>query len=216
MSDITAGILRAVIGVALLLVMFWYDKKIFHPVTKKNGKISKPFHKRWWTWTIIVALIVGGIGGAIDNDGSGYEDDDDYDDSTEQVKKVNPSQNMPGQKINKSLANKGKNYWTSKDDKKLRLFVYGGKITAIKYVLNPDLHTTVYCQGILEDEILHDKNLKYTDDKTDSDDTVLDNDKEYNIYSPKNKKWYRVVFDPAEKDLVTTFSVYPGKSADAE
>lgn len=131
-------------------------------------------------------------------------------------KKTNNSKNMLGQKINSSLAKKHEFYWTSKDDSKIHYFVDNEKkITAIKYVLNPDLNNTTHCQGVLSN-ILHDDNLKYTTDKTDASDIVLDNDREYNIYSPKNKKWYRVNFNPASKDLVNTFSLYPGRSSDAE
>ena len=141
---------------------------------------------------------------------------DDSDSVTVSHKKTNNSKNMPGEKINSSLAKEHEFYWTSKDDPKVRYFVDDNKkITAIKYVLRPDLNNTTHCQSVLAN-ILHDNNLKYTTDKTDESDIVLNNDKEYNIYSPKNKKWYRVSFDPVEKDLVATFSLYPGKSADAE
>lgn len=221
MSDITAGIIRAVIGVVLLLVMFWYDKKIFKSVTKRNGKTTKPFHKRWWTWGIIVCLIAGGIGGAIDNDGTGFEDDDDYDDTpTEQVKKVNHSKNLPGQKINKSKANKHEFYWTSKDDKKVRYFVTDGKITAMKVVLTPDVNNTFWCKAYLAN-VLHDNHLQFTNDKLADTAANLSNKGRYNIYSPKVKKWYNVSFSPADNvgkkdNMVSTFSVYPGKSSDAE
>ena len=57
---------------------------------------------------------------------------------------------------------------------------------------------------------------EYGTDKENKDDGVLSNKEKYNIYSPKHKKWYWVNFDPADgKDMVATFSIYPGKSSEA-
>ena len=57
MSDIVWGIIRTIIGIAIIVAMFWFDKNKFESVKKKNGKMSKPFHKRWWTWAIVAVLI---------------------------------------------------------------------------------------------------------------------------------------------------------------
>lgn len=139
------------------------------------------------------------------------------DDTTTVVhKNKNSSQNLPGQKINSSRATKHEFYWTSKDDKKVRYFVDDNKkITAIKVVLKPKINNTWWCQSYME-KVLHDDSLKYGNDKENKDDGVLSNKEKYNIYSPKHKKWYWVNFDPADgKDMVATFSIYPGKSSEA-
>lgn len=212
-------LLITIFGIGLLIWAFWYDKNMFKPEKKKNGKMTKPLHTRWYFWVLVVFSIVGGIGNML---GLGADDDDSDNNSaqTEQVKKVNHSKNLPGQKINKSKATKHEFYWTSKDDKKVRYFVSDGKITAMKVVLMPDVNNTFWCKAYLAN-VLHDKNLKYTNDKLSDSDASLSNDKSYNIYSPKYKKWYRVVFDPADNvgkkdNMVATFSVFPGKSKDAE
>lgn len=212
-----------IIGLLIVPFTFWLDKKDSKSTYYKEHpeRRKKPYHKRWWVYLIAVILVGGSISEIADPPKTHTHKLASDKEMQQEYKKTvrdrinSETQNLPGQKINRYKANKGKNYWTSKDDKKLRFFVYDNKITAIKYVLRPDLNNTTHCQSVLGN-ILHDNNLKYTADKTDENDIVLDNDKEYNIYSPKNKKWYRVSFDPAEKDLVTTFSLYPGKSADAE
>lgn len=131
-------------------------------------------------------------------------------------KNKNSSKNLPGQKINLSKATKHEFYWTSKDDKKIRYFVDDNKkITAIKVVLKPEVNNTWWCQSYME-KVLHDDGLKYGNDKENKDDGVLSNKEKYNIYSPKHKKWYWVNFDPADgKNMVATFSIYPGKSSEA-
>lgn len=132
-------------------------------------------------------------------------------------KKKNTSKNLPGQKINSSKAAKHEFYWTSKDDKKVRYFVDDDKkITAIKVVLSPDINNTWWCQRYME-KVLHDDNLKYGIDKQGKNDAVLSNRVKYNIYSPKYKKWYWVNFEAADgKNMVASFSIYPGKNKDAE
>lgn len=82
MSDIVWGIVRAIIGIAIIVAMFWFDKNKFESVKKKNGKMSKPFHKRWWTWAIAVVLIIGGIGGVFNSNS-----DDDQTASSETANK---------------------------------------------------------------------------------------------------------------------------------
>ena len=135
-------------------------------------------------------------------------------------KKVNHSKNLPGQKINKSKATKHEFYWTSKDDKKVRYFVTDGKITAMKVVLTPDVNNTFWCKAYLAN-VLHDNHLQFTNYKLADSAANLSNKGRYNIYSPKVKKWYNVSFNAADNvgkkdNMVATFSVYPGKSSDAE
>lgn len=213
--------LIVIFGIAFAFWGYWYDKNKFKPSKKKNGKMTRPICTRWWYWLIVIFTIIGGLGNifgfADDND------DDDYDDSTpqtEQVKKVNHSKNLPGQKINKSKATKHEFYWTSKDDKKVRYFVTDGKITAMKVVLTPDVNNTFWCKAYLAN-VLHDNHLQFTNDRLADSAANLSNKGRYNIYSPKVKKWYNVSFSPADNvgkkdNMVATFSVYPGKSSDAE
>ena len=147
----------------------------------------------------------------------GSADSDNNNTVTVAHKKKNTSKNLPGQKINSSKAAKHEFYWTSKDDKKVRYFVDDDKkITAIKVVLSPDINNTWWCQRYME-KVLHDDNLKYGIDKQGKNDAVLSNRVKYNIYSPKYKKWYWVNFEAADgKNMVASFSIYPGKNKDAE
>lgn len=147
----------------------------------------------------------------------GSADSDNNNTVTVAHKKKNTSKNLPGRKINSSNATKHEFYWTSKDDKKVRYFVDDDKkITAIKVVLNPDINNTWWCQSYME-KVLHDDNLKYGIDKQGKNDAVLSNRVKYNIYSPKYKKWYWVNFEAADgKNMVASFSIYPGKNKDAE
>ena len=147
----------------------------------------------------------------------GSADSDNNNTVTVAHKKKNTSKNLPGQKINSSKATKHEFYWTSKGDKKVRYFVDDDKkITAIKVVLNPDINNTWWCQSYME-KVLHDDNLKYGIDKQGKNDAVLSNRVKYNIYSPKYKKWYWVNFEAADgKNMVASFSIYPGKNKDAE
>ena len=147
----------------------------------------------------------------------GSADSDNNNTVTVAHKKKNTSKNLPGQKINSSKAAKHEFYWTSKDDKKVRYFVDDDKkITASKVVLSPDINNTWWCQRYME-KVLHDDNLKYGIDKQGKNDAVLSNRVKYNIYSPKYKKWYWVNFEAADgKNMVASFSIYPGKNKDAE
>lgn len=64
-------------SIALLVWMFWYDRthqQRWQTEKKKNGKLKKPYHKRWWTWALVVILFFGGFGNAM-----GWGDDDDSD-----------------------------------------------------------------------------------------------------------------------------------------
>lgn len=214
---IAIGLIIMVWGIAYVFYAFWYDKNKLEPEDVKEG--TKPLHKRFTTWLMAVVLTVGGFILLCAGIGNGNDDDDDYDDSTaqtEQVKKVNHSKNLPGQKINKSKANKHEFYWTSKDDKKVRYFVTDGKITAMKVVLTPDVNNTFWCKAYLAN-VLHDNHLQFTNDKLADSAANLSNKGRYNIYSPKAKKWYWVRFDAGEgKDMVADFAIYPGKNKAAE
>lgn len=122
-----------------------------------------------------------------------------------------------GHKINKHNAEEEKDgaYYTDKGDSDVHYFTDNdNKITAIKYNYMPDPMSTSSVQGKLE-ELLNDKNLKYGNDKLSRNDTTLDND-DYNVYSPKQKKWYHMSMQKNDDDKVSTFSVWPGKSSDAE
>lgn len=203
------------LGIAYIFYAYWYDKNKLKPEDIKDG--IKPLHKRFTTWLMSVVIVIGGL--VVLSAGMSSEGDDDAP-QTEQVKKVNHSKNLPGQKINKSKATKHEFYWTSKDDKKVRYFVTDGKITAMKVVLTPDVNNTFWCKAYLAN-VLHDNHLQFTNDKLADSAANLSNKGRYNIYSPKAKKWYNVSFNAADNvgkkdNMVATFSVYPGKSSDAE
>lgn len=78
-----------ILGIGLIIWAFWYDKTSFKPEQKRNGKMTKPYHKRLWIWTIAVFMVIGGLGNMLGVD----DEDDDSDNSsakTEQVKKSKP------------------------------------------------------------------------------------------------------------------------------
>lgn len=82
-------LLFVILGMGLIIWAFWYDKTSFKPEQKRNGKMTKPYHKRWWIWTIAVFMVIGGLGNMLGVD----DEDDDADNSsakTEQVKKSKP------------------------------------------------------------------------------------------------------------------------------
>lgn len=60
--------LYVILGIGLIIWTFWYDNTDFKPKQKKNGKMTRPYHKRWWLWTIAVILVVGGIGNILGMD----------------------------------------------------------------------------------------------------------------------------------------------------
>lgn len=81
-----------ILGIGLIIWAFWYDNTDFKPKQKKNGKMTRPYHKHWLLWTIAVILVVGGIG----------MDDDKADSSsakTEQAKKTKPKKHKEAKKI---------------------------------------------------------------------------------------------------------------------
>lgn len=215
----STGILMLVIGIALMPFAFWYDKHN-KKATNNKGKKIKPLHRRWWMWALAVLLIFSGfvtIGGVDDSSSTASHPVSHKAMRKAYKKELSDTQNMPGQRINPARATKHEFYWTNKSDKHVRYFVSSKKITAIKYKYNVNWqNNTTDSQGKIEN-ILHDSNLRYGNDKQKEDNTLLSNHKSYNLYSPAHKKWYWVRFDAGlKKDTVASFAIYPGKSPDAE
>lgn len=183
----------------------------------KKHKQGQKIGKRLGIELIIGVVAFFALAIAVGNHDASTDSSSNSSNTTKVAKRKNTSKNIPGQKINKSKATKHEFYWTSKSDSKIRYFVDDDKkITAIKVVLKPEVNNTWWCQSYME-KILHDDNLKYGNDKQGKNDAVLSNKVKYNIYSPKYKKWYWVNFDAADgKNMVATFSIYPGKNKDAE
>ncbi len=122
-----------------------------------------------------------------------------------------------GHKIKKSEAKKDKDgfYYTDKTDKKIRYFTDDdGTITAVKcnFMPNPMGYTAV--QSKLNG-ILNDDHVKYGNDKLDADETDLKGDN-YNVYSPKHKKWYHMSIQKDDDGKVSEFSVWPGKQGQGD
>ena len=88
--------LYVILGIGLIIWAFWYDNTDFKPKQKKNGKMTRPYHKRWWLWTIAVILVVGGIGNIL-----GMDDDkaDSNSAKTQQAKKTKPKKHKEAKKI---------------------------------------------------------------------------------------------------------------------
>lgn len=108
-------------------------------------------------------------------------------------------------------------YYTDKVDPNIRYFVNDShKVTAIKYMYEPN-HKPGHSAVIELLALLNDKHLKFTNDKqSDSDFYPSSSDKTFNVYSPKYKKWYHATLQFDGKDKVSQFSVWEGKSDDAE
>lgn len=108
-------------------------------------------------------------------------------------------------------------YYTDKVDPNIRYFVNDShKVTAIKYIYEPN-HKPGHSAVIELSALLNDKHLKFTNDKqSDSDFYPSSSDKTFNVYSPKYKKWYHATLQFNGKDKVSQFSVWEGKSDDAE
>ena len=85
-----------ILGIGLIIWAFWYDNTDFKPKQKKNGKMTRPYHKHWLLWTIAVILVVGGIGNIL-----GMDDDkaDSSSAKTEQAKKTKPKKHKEAKKI---------------------------------------------------------------------------------------------------------------------
>ncbi len=105
-----------ILGIGLIIWAFWYDKTSFKPEQKRNGKMTKPYHKRWWIWTIAVFMVIGGLGNMLGVD----DEDDDADNSsakTEQVKKSKPKKAKKAKKAKKTSSVTQKKAETSKPKK---------------------------------------------------------------------------------------------------
>lgn len=69
-------------------------------------------------------------------------------------------------------------------------------------MLRPDINNTTWVQASLAN-VLHDNNLRYGNDKSKEENTLLSNREKYNVYSPKFKKWYWINMEPADgKNMV--------------
>lgn len=98
-------LLFVILGIGLIIWAFWYDKTSFKPKQKRNGKMTKPYHKRWWIWTIAVFMVIGGLGNMLGMD----DEDDDADNSsakTEQVKKAKPKKAKKAKKTSSATQKK--------------------------------------------------------------------------------------------------------------
>lgn len=124
--------------------------------------------------------------------------------------------NLPGHKINKHKVKKDKDgyYYTDRADSNIHYFTDGGTITAIKYSFMPNPEHTPAVTSELAN-LLDDSHLKYGNDKVPDDKTLLKGDN-YNVYSPKHKRWYHMSMQKDDDGKVSTFSVWPGKVSNAE
>lgn len=124
--------------------------------------------------------------------------------------------NLINHKIDKSEVDKEGDgaYYSDKDDSNLRYFVNNDdKITAVKYVYGANPENVTSVKSKLSTDVFQDSDLKYTKDKTDSDD-FLPEGNSFNVYSPKSKKWYHVSMQRVSSDKdakVSSFSVWAGK-----
>ncbi|MBN3483022.1 capsid protein [Lactobacillus acidophilus] len=101
-------LLITIFGIGLLIWAFWYDKNMFKPEKKKNGKMTKPLHTRWYFWVLVVFSIVGGIGNML---GLGADDDDsdnNYAQTVQTSKKAKQSKAENHSKAKKSGTKKSK------------------------------------------------------------------------------------------------------------
>lgn len=115
-------LLFVILGIGLIIWAFWYDKTSFKPKQKRNGKMTKPYHKRWWIWTIAVFMVIGGLGNML---GMGDEDDDADNSSakTEQVKKAKPKKAKKAKKTSSVTQKKAETSKPKKTAPKKKLTV---------------------------------------------------------------------------------------------
>lgn len=111
-------------------------------------------------------------------------------------------------------------WYTLKSDGNSEVRYYVGsdddseKVTAAKIVLDqPNNGQKV--KAILS-SMLDDNNLKYTNDKRNEDDYLLEDTGMVNIYSPKHKKWFHLKGQMNDDDEYTAVSVWPGKSSEGD
>lgn len=179
--------------------------------------IAHSFEKSWSEKALeylggfaLILLIIGGLG--IWNGVS-----DLMSPSSQTASSASDTYQQLGHKIKTSEAKEEKDgsYYTDKTDKNIRYFTDNdGTITAIKYSYMPDPeHTTAVISEM--DNLLDDSNLKYGNDKVDKDKTLLKGDN-YNVYSPKHKKWYHMSMQKDDDGKVSEFSVWPGKEGQGD
>lgn len=122
-----------------------------------------------------------------------------------------------GHKINKHNVKEasGGAYYKDKTDSDIRYFTDDDDtITAIKYNYMPDPQNSTSVALELAN-LLNDSHLKYGNDKVSDTKTLLKGN-DYNVYSPKYKKWYHISMQKNDDGKVSTFTVWPGKDSDAE
>lgn len=179
--------------------------------------IAHSFEKNWSEKALeylggfaLILLIIGGLG--IWNGVS-----DLMSPSSQTASSASDTYQQLGHKIKTSEAKEEKDgsYYTDKTDKNIRYFTDNdGTITAIKYSYMPDPeHTTAVISEM--DNLLDDSNLKYGNDKVDKNKTLLKGDN-YNVYSPKHKKWYHMSMQKDNDGKVSEFSVWPGKEGQGD
>ena len=179
--------------------------------------IAHSFEKNWSEKALeylggfaLILLIIGGLG--IWNGVS-----DLMSPSSQTASSASDTYQQLGHKIKTSEAKEEKDgsYYTDKTNKKIRYFTDNdGTITAIKYSYMPDPeHTTAVISEM--DNLLDDSNLKYGNDKVDKNKTLLKGDN-YNVYSPKHKKWYHMSMQKDDDGKVSEFSVWPGKEGQGD
>lgn len=232
MINIIAGIIYVIIIIRFLIDCYVGRK---YRVINKHSKEAKHYTKRILGLAALI-VVYGFIWMSVaipdDNEDShpksskvqkaSDDDNDDEDDSDDtDSNDEDDSDNTLGTELDEDEVKPGpdNDYYIDKTDHKIRYFVDDDdKITAVKVVFTPDSGNTVTVQSYLSERILNDKHLKYTNDKDSEDDTLLDNDGSYNVYSPKNKKWYHISIQASNDgdDKVSQFSAWPGKDPDAE
>ena len=200
-------------GITFFILLFWIIWSIYTViVAPKHNQSRKRIGLKNLGIFVIIFILETIFAGLSDNK-------KETSNPTHQVTTNHNSKNtnIPGYKLTKSQVDKHDFYYTSKEYSNIRYFINdSNKITAIKIVFQPDAQSTASAQSFVE-KALHDKNLKYTNDKENSDNTYLANDESYNVYSPKYKKWFWIRMDQYRDtdDKVVSVAIYPGKSDEA-
>lgn len=175
---------------------------------------------------LLALLVICGLFWRLNTDNDDQEQGNDTSSATSQTsnshKKAKDTRpNMLGHKLNFSKAKISSNhsYYVERGYSNVRYFIDADKkITAIKYILTPPNNTSAV-QAALSN-LLHDDNLKYTVNKKDDTSIILKPKFSYNVWSPKNKKWYHFSMQTNGEEykgepLVSQFSVWKGKEEDA-
>lgn len=185
-----------IIVISLLAIIF-----AIHKIrSNKNRKVEK----KDYVWGVVIILALTAIGFAS---------------QMKEIKSINNSSSSesiyqaPGTKIKSSLSKKDKDgfYYVARSNHKMHYFVGdGNKITAAKYVYDADHMGYTDMQSTIS-SMLNDKNVKYGNSKMSADETQLKGDN-YNVYSPKHKKWYHVSIQHDSDGKVSSFSMWAGKN----